>query len=412
MKIQRTLPPAAAPLKIGEVFHGLKGLLQPVKTRNIVTQELKDYFNVKHVFLLSSGKAALTVILLALKALSPLKRRVLIPAYTCFSVPSAIVKSGLDIDLCDIDPGNYDYNYELLPDAVDINTLCVITGNPFGIPSDVSKTLEICRDKGIYVVEDAAQAMGCSYKDQRIGTIGDVGFFSLGRGKNITCGSGGIIVTNSDIIAATIAAIYDQLVDPPFLEDAAEFIKALVMSVFISPSLYWFPASLPFLKLGETFFYHDFPVKRLSGMKTGMLKNWRQRLEEHNSTRKGNAEYYWNALKLDRKQGSSTVNASLRLPVIAKNRKVRDNIVATLSGRGLGVTTMYPTAINMIDAIKNRFIGMNYPAAAMMAECLFTVPIHPLLREKDRKKTSALLHELIEASVCPSRSNQRSVPTD
>lgn len=51
--------------------------------------------------------------------------------------------------------------------------------------------LRLCRERGTYVVEDAAQVMGGTYKGKKLGTLGDVGFFSLGRGKNITCGSGG-----------------------------------------------------------------------------------------------------------------------------------------------------------------------------------------------------------------------------
>ena len=149
MKIQRTLPPAAAPLKMTDILNGLRGMLKPEQCGQEVKQALKDYFGVKHVFLVSSGKAALTMILLALKALSPERRRVVIPAYTCFSVPSAIVKAGLDVGLCDIDPSLYDYDYHYMRDTVDKETLCVISGNLFGIPSDVSKIVEICKQRGI-----------------------------------------------------------------------------------------------------------------------------------------------------------------------------------------------------------------------------------------------------------------------
>jgi perosamine synthetase len=404
MKIQRTLPPAAAPLKTADIVNGLRGLLKPEQCSREVNQELKDYFNVKHVFLVSSGKAALTMILLALKALSPGRRRVVIPAYTCYSVPSAVVKAGLDVVLCDVDPADFDYDYRSLPDAVDTDTLCVISGNLFGIPSDVSKIVGICRGKGVSVVEDAAQAMGCTYHERLIGTNADAGFYSLGRGKNITCGAGGIIVTNSDSIAAALDKIYGQIEEPRLLENLAEFVKAVVLALFIRPWLYWLPAGLPFLKLGETVFYRDFPIKRLSGMKAGMLRNWRNRLEEYNRTRTQNAGYYCHSLEtcgvtLAESQGMTSAKASLRLPVLADSRKTRDKIITCQQGRRLGISRMYPAPINMIDEIKENFVGMAYPAAAAMADCLFTVPIHPLLREKDRIKTSALLCELIKAPV-------------
>lgn len=379
-------------------------------------QELRDYFSVKHVYLVSSGKAALTVILLALKTLSLNRRRVVIPAYTCFSVPSAIVKAGLDVALCDVDPLRYDYDYQYMDDAVDNNTLCVISGNLFGIPSEVSKITAICRERGAYVVEDAAQAMGCTYNERLIGTIADVGFYSLGRGKNITCGAGGIIVTNSDSIASAIDKIYGQIEEPGLFEDAADFIKAIFMALLIHPSLYWLPAGLPFLKLGETVFYRDFPVKRLSGMKAGMMRNWRHRLDEYNRTRTRNAEYYDTALKScaithDKLQqvGMAAVKASLRFPLLARDRETRDSIISFASGRGLGISQMYPTPINMIDEIKETFVGLTYPAAAAMADRLFTIPIHPLVCEKDRKKTRKLLCEMIKVSVRTSGKTQRPV---
>jgi len=418
MKIERTLPPAAAPLKMTDIVNSLRGLLKPEQCRQDIKKELKDYFNVKHVFLVSSGKAALTMILLALKALSPTKRRVVIPAYTCFSVPSAIVKAGLDVALCDVESVHFDYDYQCMRDAVDKDTLCVISGNLFGIPSDVEKIIEICRERGAYVVEDAAQAMGCTYHERLIGTIADVGFYSLGRGKNITCGAGGIIVTNSDGIASAIDKIYGQIEEPRFIEDIAEFVKAIFMFLFIHPSLYWFPAGLPFLKLGETVFYRDFPVKRLSGMKAAMLRNWQRRLEEYNRTRTMNAEYYSNALErcgvthLKLQRGMTAAKASLRFPILAGDRETRDNIISCPTGRGLGISRMYPTPINMINEIKESFTGMTYPGAAAMADCLFTVPIHPLLRAKDRKKTSNLLCKLVTATVYQNGKSQRSVPID
>jgi len=394
MKIRRTIPPAAAPLKPSDIIHALEGMLSPRKCRNKMEKELKDYFQVKHVFSVSSGKAALTTILLALKSLSPGKRQALIPAYTCFSVPSAIVKAGLDVSLCDMDADRYDYNYRLLYGAVNPDTLCVISGNLFGIPSDIERIVDICRGKGVYVVEDAAQAMGCRYKDRLVGTIGDVGFYSFGRGKNITCGSGGVIVTNSDLIASAIDILYSQIAEPRFLENIREFLQAILLALFIRPSLYWFPAGLPFLKLGETFFYHDFPVKRLSGMKAGMLWNWRRRLEEYNRKRKENADYYCGALQPESRPGTIAAAASLRLPVMAESREMRDNIIASSSKRGLGISRMYPTPINLIQEIKSNFSGQEYPAAHELSDRLFTVPIHPLLNGKERGTICELLGEL------------------
>ena len=88
--IQRTLPPAATPIYLKDIINGFKGLTNGQKEITRFESELKKYYKVKHCFLVSSGKAALIIILKALHELHPERNEVLIPAYTCYSVPSAI----------------------------------------------------------------------------------------------------------------------------------------------------------------------------------------------------------------------------------------------------------------------------------------------------------------------------------
>ncbi len=101
MKVQRTLAPSAAPIKGRDLVHGLVvGLLRPQTTVRRLEAEFCEYFGVKHVWFVSSGKAALTLILQALHSLSG-RQKVVIPGYTCFSVPSAVVRARLSVALCD-----------------------------------------------------------------------------------------------------------------------------------------------------------------------------------------------------------------------------------------------------------------------------------------------------------------------
>ena len=384
MKIQRTIPPAAAPVGVKSLAHGFAGMIFGGKYRKRFEQELKDYFKVNHVFMVSSGKAALTIILRALKSLSPGKREVLIPAYTCFSVPSAIVKAGLTVSLCDINDSTFDFDSTRLGRELNERTLCVIPNHLFGIPSDMDGIRSACSGRGIFIVEDAAQAMGGRYKEKKLGTIGDVGFFSLGRGKNITSGSGGVIITDSDSIAAAIEKECSLLGRPNAVETAIEYLKALMLAIFTRPALYWLPAGLPFLKLGETVFYKDFAVKRFSGMKAGLARGWQGRLERSNQTRQGNAEYFCKLLGLS--ICSDFPLPFLRLPIVADSRKMRNSIYSLSRERGLGISCMYPTAVNEIKEIKDTFSGEAYPSARRVAERILTLPTHEFLSEKDKRK--------------------------
>src|SRR5438309_5372822 len=114
MRIGRTLPPAATPIGITEIASGVFGMLHGQKELERFQSELKQHFGVKHCFLVSSGKAAFALALLALKELFPDRDEVLIPAFTCFSVPSSVVRAGLRIRLCDLHPDSLDFDFAQL----------------------------------------------------------------------------------------------------------------------------------------------------------------------------------------------------------------------------------------------------------------------------------------------------------
>jgi dTDP-4-amino-4,6-dideoxygalactose transaminase len=395
MKIQRTVPPTATLLSLGDLLRGLSGIFLREREIKKFESEMKVSLGVKHLFFVSSGKAALYLILTALKSISN-RRQVVIPAYTCFSVPSAIKKAGLEIKLCDIDLSTLHFDDRQLEKTVTEETLCVVPNHLFGIPEEMDRIDQLCKKKGVFVVEDAAQAMGGNYRGKPLGTLGDVGFFSLGRGKNITCGSGGIVVTNSGPIAEALSPIYSDLPLPGAGETFSEYVQLLLMVFFIRPALYWFPAGLPFLKLGQTLYHENFPVKRLSGVKVGLLRNWRTRLEKSNRLRVEAAADFIRRLHL---KSFGDPLAYLRLPVLMQSREQKERLCIESREKGLGVSPMYPSAINEVAEIGLDFKGEAYPSAMEAAERLVTLPTHPFLSKQDKKKICELFESSLRSSV-------------
>jgi hypothetical protein len=366
---------------VSGLFKG--GYLDPLE------DEIKEYFGSRFVFLVSSGRAALVLILKGLSSLRS-RRKVVIPAYTCYSVPSAIVKTGLEIALCDVDPDTLDFDYGRLEDVADERTLCVLPTHLFGIPSDVDRVRGICGRKGIYVVEDAAQAMGVSYGGRKLGTLGDVGFFSLGRGKNISCGSGGIILTSSAEIGESIRKYYGELKSEPAGESARNLVEALFMNVFLNPSLYWFPAGIPSLGIGETKFSADFPMHRFSESKAGMLGSWRDRLDEYNRCRTTNGRHYTETFVLRGKRRMYSLDRPyLRFPLYAGDPQRK--IQACERGKSLGASPMYPGSINRIEQLRDQGAGSVCPGAERIASTLVTLPTHVLVTESDKKALFKIL---------------------
>lgn len=394
MRFRRTLPPAAAPLSLTDLLHAAAGIVIGRRYAKRLEAELKGDFGVRHVFLVSSGQAALALALRSLAVLSR-RREVVVPAYTCFSVPAAVVRAGLPMRVADVSPRTFEFDHTALAEAMGPDTLAVIAAHLFGITGDLDTTRKLCERHGAFLVEDAAQAMGGQYGSRKLGCVGDVGIFSLGRGKNITAGSGGIVVTNDSRIAEALAAEYGRLEQPGVLAEVRELLRLALMSLFIHPRLYWFPAGLPWLRLGETRYEPDFPVARLSGVSAGALWTWRTRLAQGNARRVRAGEAYRARLGAARVPDGAV--PFLRLPVLMPSREARDQVYALGCRRGLGVGLMYPSPVNEIGALRPRFAGQRFPAAETIAERLLTLPTHHLVTETDQR----MICDLVEGGNDP-----------
>ena len=158
MRIGRTLAPAAPPTDWGALWNGVAGILSTHDTIPDLEEQIRRHFAIDHVRFVSSGTAALVVILKALKATSS-KTDVIIPAYTCFSVPAAVIEAGLRPVPCDIDPATFDFDPVLLKRALGLRTLAVVAHDLFGVPADVETIHALCRSRGVVVIEDACRGI-------------------------------------------------------------------------------------------------------------------------------------------------------------------------------------------------------------------------------------------------------------
>lgn len=386
MKAQRTIPPSAAPIGWRDLTLSLVSLMRPQATIRQREAEFREYFGVKHVWFVSSGKAALTLILKALYGLSG-RRKVVVPGYTCFSVPSAVLKAQLEVMLCDVESISFDFDFDHLTRMADSEVLCVLATHLLGIGVDVPRIVTLCRQRGIFVVEDVAQAFGGDCEGKAFGTMGDAAFLSFGRGKNISCGSGGAILTNNDRIGDAIARYYTELHEESMLGMLQNWLEVAATQLLINPRFYWIPAGLPWLKLGETRFYKDFPVMRMDSLRAGLLRGWKARLDQATAIRVAHAEQ-----ALQSVSGSSvqTIRPSqrgrsvyLRLPLLMPSKEEKEALCRLSADQGLGLSSMYPSAIQKILELRDTLSSQHAPQSAMIAERLVTLPTHEFLSSSD-----------------------------
>ena len=407
MRVQRTLPPSAAPIEWRDLVEGLVGLVRPRVTRDRLQAEFRAHFGVRHVWFVSSGKAALTLILRALHGLSP-RRQVVVPGYTCFSVPSAVVRAGLSVRLCDVDPETFNFDGRHLEEVADSDVLCVLATHLLGIGVDVPRVAEICHRRGIFVVEDVAQGLGGERDGKRFGTMGDVSFLSFGRGKNITCGSGGAILTNDDRIGEALAQEYAQLPDESLAGQLKNWLEVAATQFLINPSRYWFPAGLPFLKLGDTKFYTDFPLTRMDSVRAGLLRRWHTRLSRSTASRMAHADDLRRSISshgqtVRSEQGQAVY---LRFPLLMRSRKEKDALCRISAEQGLGISAMYPSAVGQIAELSAVLASQHAPQSMTIAERLVTLPTHELLSDADLGRLRAAV-ENIQADQAPDTNSSR-----
>src|SRR6185436_10114869 len=118
------------------------------------------------------------------------------------------------VRLVDLNPETLDFNLDELRRADFTRVLAIVATNLYGLPNDMPAIAAIARDRGVFLIDDAAQSMNASVGGRPCGTWGDAGIFSFDKGKNVPAIDGGIVVTNDDRVAAALTAECEPLATP------------------------------------------------------------------------------------------------------------------------------------------------------------------------------------------------------
>ncbi len=178
------------------------GFLLQGKYVEKLEQAFAHYLGTKHAIAVSSGTAALHLSLIAL-GINP-RDEVLVPAYTFPATANVVELVGAKPVLVDVDSETYNISVDQIESLLTPRTKGIIPVHLFGNPADMDPIMEIAKKCNLWVIEDAAGALGSTYKGKRCGTIGHLGCFSFHPRKIITTGEGGMVVTNDDELADRI----------------------------------------------------------------------------------------------------------------------------------------------------------------------------------------------------------------
>lgn len=344
----------------------------------------------RFAFGLASGRSALALILRSLARLRPGRRVVALPGYTCFTVPAAVVRARLSIYPAEIDPETLDFNFSEIEELPRDPLLAIVSSNLFGLANNAACIQTAARARGAFFVDDAAQAMGATRNGGAAGLVGDVGFYSFGRGKALAAMEGGLIVTNSDEIACAVREEATRLPPGSLVHAVWVIFQMLAYSVLLNPRLYWIPQSLPFLNLGTTEFDPTFRESPMPAVVQELLLRTHARLAKFNEIRRSNAAALSEGLKGNSLfsfvcQPEDSQPTYIRFPVIARDEATRDRAVRALQSAGIGATPFYPYALCDIEGIGPHMAVEDYhrPAAEDLSRRLFTLPTHPYVQYRD-----------------------------
>jgi perosamine synthetase len=377
MKSFRLVAPAGAPVPIGAV---LRSTL-PVPLRGDGT--LRAYIGDRHAFFVSSGRAALTLLLRAMPRGSH-RAEVVIPAYTCYSVPSAVARAGLTIRLCDVDPKTLDLDLNALARIDLTRALCIVPSSLYGLPADLAGLEGIASRAGTSLVDDAAQCLGATHDARPCGTFGDAGFYSLGRGKGITTMGGGILVTRRDDLAGRIEQQLRARPRPTARQAVAAIAGSLIYAALLAPSRYWLVDRVPFLELGASRFEPAFPIARLSHYQRRLAVALLPMVELYNGVRRHHAERLRSGI--DGTEGIEIPRAVpgahpvyQRFPMLTRDRAHRAALLARLRAAGVAASASYPAAVGDIPGIGRHLASDQEacPGARSIAARILTLPTHP-----------------------------------
>jgi dTDP-4-amino-4,6-dideoxygalactose transaminase len=311
-------------------------------------QECADLHGTKHAVAVNSGTDALRIIMDAL-GIGP-SDEVITTAFTFVASTETIAQTGATPVFVDIDPVTYCIDPEKIQAALTPKTKAIMPIHLFGQLSNVTRISEIAKAHNLAVIEDAAQAFGCTYDGTAAGNFGAAAAFSFYVTKNLgACGDGGMIVTNDDTIAETCR-------------------------------------SLRIHGMGRERYYYDHIgyTSRLSELNAAFMRVKLKALPRWNARRCELAQIY-----LDVLQGSS-----VRLPQTqAGNNNTwhqfsirsdrRDALQAHLKEKGVDAMIYYPVPLHFHEPYRKFGKGEgSLPETELAANEILNLPIHPHLTDE------------------------------
>jgi dTDP-4-amino-4,6-dideoxygalactose transaminase len=308
-------------------------------------RELASYLEVPEAIAVSSGTDALLAAFMVL-GLGP-GDEVVTSTYSFFATAGCVARVGATPVLVDIDPATFNLDPAGVRAAVTPRTRAIVPVHLYGLCADMDPIMDVARARGIPVIEDAAQAIGATYKGRQAGSIGTLGCFSFFPSKNLGAfGDGGLITTSDRALAKEVRLVRNHGAEPKYFHK----------------------------RVGANF--------RLDALQAAVLRVKLPHLARWTAMRQANAARY------DALITAAGLSGRITLPFAPADRRHifnqyivrvphRDRVRAFLSDRGIGTEIYYPVPFHLQECFSS--LGHtrgDFPHAEAAADSTLALPIY------------------------------------
>jgi dTDP-4-amino-4,6-dideoxygalactose transaminase len=334
-----------------------------------LSRSLEEYLGVKKVIPCANGTDALQIAMMALG----LKQgdEVIVPAFTYVATAEVIGLLGLVPVMVDVDQDTFNITIERIEAAVSQKTKAIVPVHLFGQCVDMGAIMDIARKYSLFVIEDAAQAIGAKYshtdgRKQMAGAIGHIGCTSFFPSKNLGCyGDGGAIFTNDENLASKIQMIANHGQEKKYVHKCIgvnsrlDSLQAAILNVKLPYLNKYIAARL------KTADYYDQQLAGIKGLRTPKRVDY-----------------------------STHVFHQYTL-TIADNK--RDALIAYLKTRGIPSMVYYPIPLNEQSAFRNigKVIG-DLTATNFLCASVLSLPTHTELTIQEQDYIINAIKEFFE----------------
>ena len=319
------------------------------------------YCGTKHALAVNSGTAAIHAALYAAGVQDG--DEVITTPYSFIATINPILMLGAKPILVDIDAKTFNIDVSKIEQAITDKTKAIVPVDLYGQPCDWKELKDIADRYDLKIIEDACQAIGAEYDGVKTGALGDLGCFSLYATKNIMCGEGGMVTTDSD--------------------EMADAIRLFRQHGMIAPYEY--------ADLGYNY--------RMSDLHGAIAVEQLKKVDDFSARRRRNAELLNEALADTKK---------ISLPELAPERSHvyhqytilldsdvdRDEFITALREKGIGAGVYYPKPLHVYPHIAKLGYKLgDFPVAEELASRVVSLPVHPKVTAEDIKIIATVVKE-------------------